>query len=629
MARQPSISRKLTLMLWGASLVMFAGGGAAWVWHQQTAPRRLEAALEPYAQLLSISLPRVVGMRATNQVTEILVALRAAPAVMEAAVTDMQGRPLGVYRSRFEAPPRPVGFQPEGLYVTEGDVRLVRDIRVDGQAVGQLHLWSRVALLDSGAKNFSHVFVGMGGLLLVLTFWQTWRVRRAVIEPIAALTAKVDNIIEKTGLQPVEPVKMEDELERLDAHVEQMHQALAQRQKELQAANDFLKAVLDNAAPAIISVNLQGTITGFNPAAERLLGYKAEEVVNRRTPLLFHDSAEIKERAEELSRLMGQPVSEDMEVFFCLPRRGQTDAREWTYICRDGRRVTVWLALNPLVDAQGQLKGYVGIAEDLTERKQQEQELRRKNEEMERFIYTVSHDLKSPLVTIKGFVGELLHALEEKRYDQMAGDLKRVAAATDKMSELLNDLLELSRVGRVKYPATEVSLEHVAREALMALEGVVREGGVEVIIQPDLPKVFADRHRLFEVYLNLMENAVKFMGPQPSPRVIVGWESGKPEPVFFVQDNGIGVPPAYQETIFGLFNKLDNESPGTGLGLAIVRRIIEVHGGRIWVESEGRGCGSRFCFTLGGEVLMSLSKPASSTEMCDESASSPHPVGGG
>jgi signal transduction histidine kinase len=232
-------------------------------------------------------------------------------------------------------------------------------------------------------------------------------------------------------------------------------------------------------------------------------------------------------------------------------------------------------------------------------------------------------------VTIKGFAGELLRALAEQRYDLLAEDLQRVAAATDKMNDLLNDLLELSRVGRVLYPPSEFPLVQVIQEALNLLEGSLRERQVQVVIHPDLPTVHGDRRRLFEVYLNLLENAVKFMGPQPAPRVEIGWMPHGQEPVLFVQDNGMGVPPAYQETIFGLFNKLDHDSPGTGLGLAIVRRIIEVHGGRIWVESQGRGHGSRFCFTLGPKALPSPMKPASNHEVLDESASAPHPVGGG
>lgn len=629
-ARPRTIDRKLSRVLWSASVVMLAAGALLWSWHHYTSPRRLEAALEPYAQLLTASLPRPASFRASNQITEMLSALRAAPPVLEAAVTDAEGHVLGLYRQDFAAPPRPPHTQlEEGLYPAEGEVELVRFIRVDGQKVASLHLWSRPSLLDRQAKSHALSLLAMGALLLALTFWQTRQVHRTVVEPVKTLTDKVDLILAQKGFQPAAETAPNDEVERLDAHFEHMRLALSRHENELRQTHDFLKAVLDNAAHAVISVDAHGTITVFNPAAEKLLGYPAAEVVGRRTPLLFHDPVEIKQRAAELTRLTGQPVADNMEVFWCLPRRGQTDEREWTYVCRDGRRVPVWLCVSALRDPCGQLMGYVGLAEDLSQRKQQELVLRQKNEEMERFIYTVSHDLKSPLVTIKGFAGELLRALAEQRYDLLAEDLQRVAAAADKMNDLLNDLLELSRVGRVIYPPTEFALAQVVQEALNLLEGTLRERQVQVIIHPNLPTVHGDRRRLFEVYLNLLENAVKFMGPQPAPRVEIGWNHHGQEPVFFVQDNGIGVPPAYQETIFGLFNKLDHDSPGTGLGLAIVRRIIEVHGGRIWVESQGRGHGSRFCFTLGAQALSSPLPPANNREVMDESTSAPRPVGGG
>lgn len=612
-----TINRKLTLVLWGASLVMLAGGGTAYWWHEHTSAARMENALEPYAQLLGTSLAGPVSRGAGQPaINELLSALRAAPALVEARVTDAQGEVVGEYHRQGHLSPRPSRGKVDGLYPgDDGLVELVRNLKVEGQTVGRLHLWAVPAMLERDARFHSRVLLTMGLLLLGVTLWQSWLVRRMVASPVETLTAKVDGLSRQYGLLPAAEERPANELQRLEAHFEHLLNVVRQHEAALQKSNQFLQAVLANAAHAIISVDAHGTITSFNPAAERLLGYTAEEVVGRRTPLLFHDAKEIKQRAAELTQLTGQPVPADMEIFCCLPRRGQTDEREWTYVCRDGRRVPVWISVTTLRDAQGQILGFMGIAEDLTLRKQQEAELRHKNAEMERFIYTVSHDLKSPLVTIKGFAGELLSALREGRHEHLAQDLQRVMAATDKMSELLNDLLELSRVGRVMYPPTEVPLGQVVREALALLEGPLRERAVEVQVQPDWPVVHGDRRRLFEVYLNLLENAVKFMGPQPQPRVVVGWAQRPAGPVFFVEDNGIGVPPAYQETIFGLFNKLDSESPGTGLGLAIVRRIIEVHGGRIWVESEGRGRGSRFCFTLGPQALNLPSQPATETMM--------------
>ncbi|MFN8381272.1 MAG: ATP-binding protein [Anaerolineales bacterium] len=225
-------------------------------------------------------------------------------------------------------------------------------------------------------------------------------------------------------------------------------------------------------------------------------------------------------------------------------------------------------------------------------------ELNKKNAELERFTYTVSHDLKSPLVTIKGFLGFLKKDLETNRGDQIQKDLSRIEEATIKMGILLSELLELSRIGRIINQPVQVDLVKLTEETLEILNGRIREQNIKVIVSPDLPRVYADRPRLAEVLENLIDNAAKYMGEQPKPLVEIGSFQVKNEIVIYVRDNGIGIESKYHTKIFGLFEKLDSTSEGTGIGLALVKRIIETHGGRIWVESEGLGKGSTFCFTI-------------------------------
>lgn len=242
---------------------------------------------------------------------------------------------------------------------------------------------------------------------------------------------------------------------------------------------------------------------------------------------------------------------------------------------------------------------FATVFEDITVRHQQDRELHEKNAELERFTYTVSHDLKSPLITIKGFAGALLQDVAAGKHQRLEADLRRVSEAAEKMGHLLNDLLELSRIGRTVNPPVEVKLEVLVREVLGLLAGAIAKTGAQIELQPGLPVVRADRQRLAEVWQNLLENALKFSG-SASPRIEIGWREGGAEQdaVFFVRDHGVGIDPRYHETVFGLFNKLDARTEGTGIGLALVRRIVEVHGGRIWIESEGAGHGTTCCFTL-------------------------------
>ncbi|WKZ37574.1 MAG: PAS domain S-box protein [Anaerolineales bacterium] len=233
-----------------------------------------------------------------------------------------------------------------------------------------------------------------------------------------------------------------------------------------------------------------------------------------------------------------------------------------------------------------------------TEREKLIQELEGKNSELERFTYTVSHDLKSPLITIKGFLGFLEQDAASGNIARLKADTKRIADATDNMQALLNELLELSRVGRLVNPHQEVPFEEIVREALELVHGRVHANSVQVCVQENLPTVHGDRRRLIEILQNLIDNAAKFAGSHPNPLIEIGQDGHEDgRPIFFIRDNGVGIDPAHHERIFGLFNKLDANSEGTGVGLALVKRIVEIHGGRIWVRSEA-GKGATFFFTL-------------------------------
>ncbi len=225
-------------------------------------------------------------------------------------------------------------------------------------------------------------------------------------------------------------------------------------------------------------------------------------------------------------------------------------------------------------------------------------EVEAKNEELGRFTYTVSHDLKSPLVTIRGFAGLLRANAAAGKTGTMERDIEQIDDAAVKMAELLDDLLRLSRIGRAIDLPQEIPLAEVARRAVARVAGPIAERGAEVEISPDLPVVSGDPPRLVEVLQNLVENAVKYMGTEPRPRVEIGVRREPGGAVVYVRDNGTGISPDDHQKVFGLFARLDERIEGTGIGLSLVKRIIDAHGGSIWVESEGRGRGSAFCFTL-------------------------------
>ncbi|RJP59747.1 MAG: response regulator [Candidatus Auribacter fodinae] len=247
----------------------------------------------------------------------------------------------------------------------------------------------------------------------------------------------------------------------------------------------------------------------------------------------------------------------------------------------------------------------LGVVQDITERKLAEErrmelirDLEQKNAEMERFTYTVSHDLKTPLVTIEAFLNLLRKDICERRCEGSENIISRMMNASTKMRSLLDDLLNISKAGHLSISPEFFSLHELTTEAIELVTGQIIAKNVSVIIDSDFPEIYGDRTRLLEVMLNLIDNAVKFSSGMDKPEVHIGCCEKNGKTVFYVKDNGVGIDPHYTHKIFKLFEKLDANTDGNGIGLTLVKRIIESHQGSIWVESEGIQKGATFYFTL-------------------------------
>src|SRR5205807_880557 len=345
------------------------------------------------------------------------------------------------------------------------------------------------------------------------------------------------------------------------------------------------RIAVESAPSGAVMVDRSGKIVLVNRETERLFGYSRVELLGQPIEVLVPQ--QVRGR---------HPGFRD--DFFAQPQtRAMGAGRDLYGVRKDGTEVPVEIGLNPIETEEGLF--VLASVVDITERKRAENELRRSNEELERFAYVASHDLQEPLRMVGSYV-QLLGKRYKGKLDADADEF--IGYALDgalRMQRLIEDLLAFSRAGTRGGALVPTDANAVLDRALASLKLAIDETRASVTHDP-LPTVSADAGQLEHVFLNLVSNALKFRGAE-SARVHVAAARDDREWRFSIRDNGIGIDRQYFERIFVIFQRLHgkNDYPGTGIGLAITKRIVERHGGRIWVESEP-GRGSTFLFTLPG-----------------------------
>jgi PAS domain S-box-containing protein len=374
--------------------------------------------------------------------------------------------------------------------------------------------------------------------------------------------------------------------------------ASASRRRQAEAAAQErlalrLAAIVESSEDAMIAKDLDGTITAWNAAAERLYGYTAREAIGQSVRIVVPQDRQ-KEEDEVLEKL----------------RRGEAIKQfETVRIAKGGRLIDVSLTMSPIKTAAGEIVGASKIARDLTplrlyatdlERKVQERtaDLQAANARLEAFAFSVAHDLRAPLRGMHGLAGALLEDYGPRLDDTGRDYAQRIVDEATSMDALINDLLAYGRLSHVELAISAVDLRDVLDKAAYAVRDDIEQAHAQMDIEPSLPVVQGNRSVLIQVFANLLSNAVKFSGDQPRVRV---WAETRADHVahVWVEDQGIGIAPEHQERVFGVFERLHGADtyPGTGIGLAIVKKGIERLGGRVGVESQ-LGHGSRFWIEL-------------------------------
>lgn len=396
-------------------------------------------------------------------------------------------------------------------------------------------------------------------------------------------------------------------IEQLNATLEQQ---VAQRTSELASASRLQRAILNNAGYAIVATDLEGRITLFNPAAERMLGYEALSAVEQLTPLAYHDSNELELRARELSHELGRQITPDYQAIVSRAEVVSADEREWTYVRSDGTRLPVRSSVSALRNERGKTVGYLTIASDRSENMRRERALSQARSEAEslskaksQFLANMSHEIRTPMHAILGMLQLLRRtALDSTQLDYASG----AQSAAQMLLGILNDVLDFSKIeaGKLELESNVFKLNDILRELGRILGATLASKNVDILfdIDPGVPgTLVGDSLRLQQVLLNLTSNALKFT---ESGQVIVRAQVKKQTPshtelVFQVSDTGIGIASDQLEEIFEGFSQAESSTTrrygGTGLGLAITRQIVSMMGGRVDVEST-LGEGSTFGF---------------------------------
>lgn len=377
-----------------------------------------------------------------------------------------------------------------------------------------------------------------------------------------------------------------------------VEQSLEQLVINLEDSNKLNQAIMNSAQHLIISTDPEGVVTSFNKASEKSLGYRADDLIGKETPALWHDLDEVVARAEELSTELGKAIAPSFDVFVEKARSGTPETREWTFVRRNASRFPAQLTVTCLRGANKKITGYLGIIEDISARKQAEEELLRSNQELERFAYVASHDLQEPLRMVMSFTGLLEKNYGDKLDERALKYIEFASSGAVRMQHLVKDLLEYARIGSESESLETVDLNDVVISVKENLAENIQQTGAEIHCQA-LPTIRATPVRIFSLFQNVIGNALKYRQADCSPRIDISVRSFSDQWQISIADNGIGMKQEYCVKIFEPFQRLHrkDEYAGTGMGLSICRKSIEELGGKIWVQSQ-LGKGSTFYFTL-------------------------------
>jgi PAS domain S-box-containing protein len=531
---------------------------------------------------------------------EVLSALRAKPSIVAAAIYTDRGEPFARYEPNASIS-IPRVLMPEGFHDSGNRIELFQPIELHHRRIGTLYIASDARERNARLKQYAGIGAGivLGSLLFALVLSSI--LQRDISQPIVELahvTRLVSDHKNYTVRTRPRHVSNGDEIDDLMVGFNSMLTEIEQRDKRLLVARNVAERaaevnaqlaresalILNSSSDGIMGVDLNSDPTFINPSAEKMLGRTLAELRGASMHQLIHHT-----------RADGTPWPEgDCELGVAIVRGEPFQVTADTFWRADGSSFPVEYSVTPMFDDDGRRHGAVFTFRDVTER----QAIDRLKSE---FVSTVSHELRTPLTSIRGALGLLSSGLLGTVAEKGQRMLEIAVSNTDRLVRLINDILDLERIGSGK---TEIARGSVDARAVMgqALEGVLSmadQAGIHLAIEPASADLLGDADRIVQTLTNLLGNAIKF-----SPAGTTVTVSGAPSGAYFafcVSDQGRGIPEGKRGTIFERFSQVDasdsRDKGGSGLGLAICQSIVEAHGGRIWAEPN-HPAGSRFQFTI-------------------------------
>ncbi len=353
-------------------------------------------------------------------------------------------------------------------------------------------------------------------------------------------------------------------------------------EEELRESEELHKGLVSISPDAVTISDLEGNVTYVSPQTLKLHGYDSEDEILGKNAAMFI-APEDHERA--------------MVNMQHTLKEGSIKNVEYVFVKRDGTRFIAELNAILIRDTRGNPRSMVAFTRDITERKRIEKELKDRNEELEAFAHTISHDLLTPVAIVEGYAKAALEADAEGRSDAERECLEAIARGTQRMSTLINSLLQYAQAGHMDMEVRSVDSEEILVEVLTDLEEKIRARDIAIEVEEGMPSIKVDSVKLRQVFTNLIANAIRHMGDNPKPTVEVGASVSGDIATFHVRDNGIGIPSELQDKVFEPFRHFSLSGvPGLGIGLSTVKRAVLAWGGRTWVESTP-GEGATFYFT--------------------------------